>query len=559
MSLASHRNDSRPTVVARFLDSVEKKPQAVALSFVDLRAPPRELSYEDLYRLACRARPGLEDRGLEPGDRVVLALPTSPETFGLYLAALASGIVPLFLPAVRPGRFEEDQRDRIREVVAAVDARAVLIPGDASRAIGGDLGARAVDANRLWPDRGDELPVHAKAHGIAHLQLTSGSTGSPKIAVLRHRQVSANVSAIGEAIEQRPGDRVVSWLPLYHDMGLICLSCVLYWQRPLVLADSASFVRHPINGWLKLISRFRGTISPAPTSAYQVCARLAPRVRPGDLDLSTWRVGFCGAEPVHRTTLETFEAAFAPHGLSPTTLLPVYGLAEATLAATIPPVGRPWEAERIDSRQLAAGRAEPSPAADGKSVAMVSVGGPLQGHDLRIVDPRGRELPERRIGEIVIQGPSVIESYWPEDGAGNEIADGVLKTGDLGYRERGRFFITGRKKEIIICRGRNLVPSQIEALVDRVLENGQVQRAAAFGLPNEETGSEDLHVVIEHRQGQPPDHLRKEEDIRAAVLQVFEVGGTWVHWVKKGRLPKTTSGKIMRYRCRELVEDGHGT
>ncbi|MCG8460258.1 MAG: AMP-binding protein, partial [Holophagales bacterium] len=400
-------------------------------------------------------------------------------------------------------------------------------------------------------DSGGELRLEADPDAVAHLQATSGSTGNPKLAVLRHSHLSANVRGIGEAIGERPGDRVVSWLPLYHDMGLVCLSCVLYWQRPLVLADPSSFVRHPINGWLKLISRFRGTISPAPTSAYQICSRLARRVRTGDLDLSSWRVGFCGAEPVHESVLENFSAAFCPHGLAATTLLPVYGLAECTLAATIPPRGRTYHVERVARRALADGRAKPAPGGSAQGgVAMVSVGAPLPGHELRIVDGERRPLPERRVGEIELRGPSTIDGYWRD---GTRRRHAFLRTGDLGYVSNGQLFVTGRRKEIIICYGRNLPPSEVEAVVAGVLDDPLHQGVAAFGVPNAATGSEDLHVMIEHRKHRAVGRQAEEEGIRDALLHAFEVGGAHIHWVEKGRIPKTTSGKIMRYRCRQLV------
>lgn len=521
---------SEPTVVARFAESLERSPGATAVRLVLHGGEVQDLSYKDLHDTARRAARGLASLGLGKGDVVLLLLPTCREMLGLYLACLYTGVIPLIQPEPRAVQTTDLYAEHVQQLAAQVGARFVLTLPDALDLL----------------DRGEAdlepLAANTRPEDVAHLQATSGSTGMPKIAVLRNRNVSANVRAIGEAIQEREGDTVVSWLPLYHDMGLICISCNLYWQRPLVLTDPANFVRHPIQYWLQLISSFGGTVSPAPTSAYQVCARLARRRRFEGLDLSRWRVAFCGAEPVHPRTLADFYDAFAPYGLPATTLLPVYGLAESTLAVTIPPQGARHRLDVMD------GGAHP--------ITLVCVGRPLAGHQVRVTDAEGNPLPERQIGEIEALGPSVVDGYWKvEDTDGLKRPDGYLRTGDLGYLDSGELFVTGRKKDILILRGRNLVPSQLEALVEEVLASGIQNGVAAVGLMNDDIATEELHLIVESRVAPPPDREELEEKIRNALSETFEVTGIYVHWLRKGSIPKTTSGKIRRSQCREIARE----
>jgi acyl-CoA synthetase (AMP-forming)/AMP-acid ligase II len=544
-----------PTVLDRFAECLERRPDDVAVCLVEGGGQGRDFSYADLYRCARRAAAGLAGLGLERGDAVLVALPTCQELLGIYLGALASGVVPLILPEPHALRTPEVYAHQVDRLAAPAAARHLVVTGEAITALASAVVERAVVVDELFAAGEASLSLAADPAALAHLQATSGSTGSPKVAEVRHRNVSANVAAIGEAIAQRPGDKVVSWLPFYHDMGLICLSCVLFWQRPLVLTDPGNFVRHPIRYWLQLISDHRGTISPAPASAYQICARLARRRRFPGLDLSSWRVGFCGAEPVHRRTLDEFFTAFSPQGLSATTLLPVYGLAEATLAVTIPALGRPPVSDEIDLARLEREHlAVPVEPGCSRPHQMVALGPPLAGHRVRVVDESGRELAERQVGEIEVLGPSVVDGYCGDDeGSLLKRPDGYLRSGDLGYLAAGELHVTGRRKDIIILRGRNLLPSQIERVVEEALDSGIHQGVAAVGVENEELGTEELHLLLESRQVPPEGRAQLEQRVREALTEAFEVGGGYIHWLRKGTLPKTTSGKIRRSRCRELI------
>src|SRR6185436_5745690 len=305
--------------------------------------------------------------------------------------------------------------------------------------------------------------------------------------------------------------------------------------------DAANFVHNPIT-WLQMISRFGGTLSPAPNSAYQACARLAKRRTFEDLDLSSWRVALCGAEPVHEETIRRFTEAFERYGWRATAMLPVYGLAEATLAATIPDPNALPHIDRLDGEL---------------SMNMVSVGPAIPGHQVRIVDGEGSPLREREIGEVELAGPSVIDEYWdnPQETRSLKRADGFLRTGDLGYLAGGELYITGRQKDIIIINGRNLVPAQIEAAMEQVF-NDDIAGIVACGVQDAQTNSESLHLIIESRILPHPDRAVAEEKLRGGLESMFGLGGATIHWVKKGEIPKTSSGKVQRHRCRELTMGG---
>jgi fatty-acyl-CoA synthase len=528
-------------------------PERAAISFVSGAAEIETVSRGELVRWTARAAGTLREAGTRRGTPFIAALSTCRDTIAMYLAALYTGSIPVFVDRPRRTGSGEAYAAQLDALAVNVGATCVFLESS--------------DADRLAPllttpiarredlAHGPELALTPDGAGdVAHLQTTSGTTGTPKLAVVRHANISANVVAIGEAVRVHADDRVVSWLPLSHDMGLICVSCALGWEVPLVVTDPDNFVRNPIAHWLGMISRTRGTISPAPASAYQVCTRLGLRREFAGLDLSTWRVGFCGAEPVHERILTDFSAAFSRYGLASTTVLPVYGLAEATLAATIPR-SVPQVVDRIDATVLETeGRAVPAGPRASRAVSVVAVGQVLDGHALRVVDAEARPLPERVIGEIEFAGPSAIDGYWGEQGSSLlKSEDGYMRTGDLGYLADGRLFVTGRKKEIIIYYGRNLAPSQIEALVESGVNGFRPKGVAVVGIPSPEHGTEEVHLLVEARVPSPEDRAAIETDIVSAVTDAFGVRLAAIHWLEKGGIPRATSGKIQHYRCRQVI------
>jgi acyl-CoA synthetase (AMP-forming)/AMP-acid ligase II len=502
------------------------------------------------------ALPTADEQGNVTGDRIILSLPTSVDLVALYLGALCRGVVPLVEPSPRVHRGKASARGGVDAIRRRLDARWCVVPADS---VSGDLvtGARppapdwlvAVD-DFLSIDPGtatiDTLPSPSQP---AHFQATSGSTGAQKVAVVTHGNIAANIDGIGRAIRLVPHDALLFWLPLYHDMGLIAVSCALYWQRPMTITDPAHFVRNPIRFWLQLMGRYRATITAAPNSAYEACARLA-RLRTFDeLDLSAVRAAFWGAEPVFAETIAHFERAFGPYGYRPEATLPVYGLAEATLAAAVPDVDAVPRLHEPTGADAEAARPRRT---------MVSVGLPLANHTVRIVDDNRQPVAAGTIGDVEVGGPSIVERYWvgPDENERVPEVDGFLRTGDLGYQHDGELYIVGRKKDIIIIRGRNFIPSDLEAFTDRVVNTGIHGGVAAFGVLTAADRTEALHLAIESRTLPRPDGEGLEARLRDALAEAFGIGGVTVHWVGKGAIPKTTSGKIQRFRCAELVRVG---
>ena len=553
-------NKPYPTVVHTFADSLEKNPEKTAIHITDSRLKDVfALSYADLYREACCVAKGFKALHIVAKDRLIIALPTSREFFAVYFGALFTGVIPIIVPGPQRNWDRKFYAERLEEVAQAVDTRYVIVPSavheENEREQFSLLTLITIEQLRQYGEI-SSLKLVTDETDIAHLQATSGSTGIPKFAIVRHGNIAANVSAIGIAIQHRAEDSLVTWLPFFHDMGLIGISYALFWQCPLIAMDPMNFIRNPIS-WLRLITHFGGTLSPAPNSAFQVCARLARRRRFEELDLTNWRVALCGAEPVHEDTLRQFYDSFEPYGFRETTLLPVYGLAEATLAATIPDVNSIPRVESIDTDVMESTRRCVPPTSKSKRhLRMVSVGTAIPSHQVRIVTEEGLPAKEREIGEIEFSGSSVIGGYWgdPQKTSTLKREDGFLRTGDLGYQADGQLYITGRKNDILIINGRNLIPNQIEAVVEKVIESRITGGVAACGIFSTDAKTETLHLIIESRVLPPSDPTRLETLVRDALEAIFGLSGVAIHWVAKGQIPKTTSGKIQYYRCRDLIK-----
>jgi fatty-acyl-CoA synthase len=371
---------------------------------------------------------------------------------------------------------------------------------------------------------------------------------------LKHSNLGANVDSIvgPHGLNVHDGDVGVSWLPLFHDMGLIgVVMGSVHGGLPLVLMPPLLFLKRP-SEWLRAIVKHRGTLSFAPNFAYELCVRRGLRGSNGKLDLSSWRVAGCGAEPIRAETLETFAEAFADSGFRASSFLPCYGLAEATLAATFH-VG-PLRVDTVRADELReGGRAVPCEAGSKDAVRFVSCGRPFPGHEVRIADEYGRPLPERSVGEIVLRGPSIMQGYYRDQQHSSQaLRNGFLHTGDLGYVANGDLFVCGRKKDLIIVHGRNYHPQDLEwaaAEADGVRRGSVV----AFGTadPN---GGERVVVVAESRGKSDQESLAAE--IRR---KVQEASGLHIHEVRvlpRGAIPKTTSGKLQRARLKARYEAG---
>lgn len=557
----------RWTVVDAFLDSASRTPDRLAFRVIERSGEEFVLRHGELQRLVGEIVAGLAARRMTAGHRVIVALPASRDFLAVYLGCLYAGVAPVIVAEPKLGRMAL-YGAHLQALAEQMNAGCAIVPAELTDELASLLSIAVVTPRSL---RGTAVHLDAPraAYGeIAHLQATSGSTGAPKLAVVRHANIVANVEAIAEAICGQPDDVLVSWLPPSHDMGLIGLSYALYRQIPMVLSDTGNFLQNPLS-WLQWLSRYKGTLSPAPNSAFQMCTRIAKLRPPRDLDLSAWRVALCGAEPVHETTMREFQAMFGRSGLRDTTLMPVYGLAEATLAVTISDPGQPVSVDRIDAEAVTArGRAEPRAQADARALSMVCVGKVVPGHQLRVVDASGAPLAEREIGEIEVAGPSVVDGYLAapqapasagtageaDINAGLKRADGFLRTGDLGYLAGGALYITGRRKDLLIISGRNYAPNQIESFVETLLASALTPAVVAVGMPDPKLNTEQLHLLLDVRLAAGGDQRAVAARVSEALAEVFGIAGVSFHWITSGQFPRTLSGKIQRYLCRKLIE-----
>ncbi len=519
------------------------------LRFVARDESARFLPWSEMHQRARSVAGSLEALGVTPGERVAILFPTGPEFFDAFFGTLLAGGVPVPLyPPVRLGRLAEYHR-QTAAMIGAAGARLVLADGRVKRLLGETMAAArpALGCRRL-----DELPagvfraVEVGADDLGLVQFSSGTTVDPKPVALTHRALMAQVSALNglwpEQSEEVPTG--TSWLPLYHDMGLIgCILPALALPSEMTLIGPEVFVSRPAI-WLRTISRYRSTISPAPNFAYGLCVAKITDEELAGVDLSSWRVALNGAEAVAPTVLRAFVERFAPYGFAAEALTPVYGLSEAALAVTFSALGRPFASRRFAREPLAAeGRAEET--ADGAEI--VSVGRPLPGFALRIVDERGGNLPEGRVGRLLISGPSLMQGYLGRPEATAQVlSGGWLDTGDLGFLSGGELYLTGRAKDLIVLRGRNYAPEGIEHAVS-ALPGTRTGCAVAVSWLPEGAAGERLAVFLETaREAGTAARAALVEAASRAVLAATGLAVDEVIVLAPGTLPRTSSGKLRR-------------
>jgi fatty-acyl-CoA synthase len=542
------------------------------------------LTFGELYAAAQRCATELARRGVPAGGRVALMLPTSRAFFVSYAGILLAGAIPVpIYPPFRADRIEEYAsrqsailnnaevcmlltfrraeavakllKPRVRSLAAVADAEKLIDAADNA-----PLPAPGVKPAHLTGSRA------RNAGDIALLQYTSGSTGDPKGVVLTHANLLANMRAIGEAVQLGPGDVGISWLPLYHDMGLIgAWLTLLHYGVPLAVMSPLAFLTRP-ERWLQAFHKHRGTIAAAPNFAYELCVRKIADKDIEGVDLSSWRAALNGAEPVNPETLERFAARFAKYGFRREAQLPVYGLAEAALAVTVPPLNRGPLIDRVERETFTAkGRAIPASSNDSTAIAFVSSGTPIPRHEVRIVDANGEEVPERMEGFLWFRGPSATSGYYrnerateelfPKQGATRENGNAWVNSGDRAYRADGEIYVTGRVKDIIIKGGRNLYPHEVEELAARA-EGIRKGCIVAFGVKDEATGTEKLVIAAESRERD----ATKRAAIAAAVTEKVSGGlglpPDRVEIIPPGSIPKTSSGKLRREETKQLYLAG---
>jgi len=507
------------------------------------------LTWAGIAERAAEVAGALDALGVRRGDRVALLYPTGAGFFDAFFGALFAGAVPTPLyPPVRLGRLAEYQErtGRLLEAVAAkvvlADRRLAPLTGPAVEAARPPLGLRTLQQLPA----GRKLVSEGEAEELALVQFSSGTTVEPKPVALTQRAILAQVAALNTLWPDTGEIRHsgVSWLPLYHDMGLIgCVFPALERPSVITLLPPEAFVARPAL-WLEVLSETRATISPAPNFAYALAADRVTDEELEGLDLSNWRVALCGAETVVASALDRFARRFARCGFRADALTPVYGLSEAALAVTFPPLGRGVVARRFAREALAAsGDATPDP----EGVEVVSVGPPLPGFALEVRDGKGRPQPERRVGRIFVAGPSLFREYLGQPIAtGRVLVDGWLDTGDLGFVDGGELYLTGRAKDVLIVRGRNHAPHEIEEAVGRLPEVRRGCVAAVSHLAEGEP-TERVLLFVERRRGVGPEAGEglgarcREAALAASGLAIDEVVV-----LAPGTLPRTSSGKIRR-------------
>ena len=532
----------------------------------------RTITFGDLYNRASGAGAGLLRRGLEPGQTVALMLPTCAEFFYTFAGILLAGGIPVpIYPPFRTDRIDEYAM-RQSNILRNAEVRFLVTFREAENlarllqprvptlqevlnvkrlAAAREAGASSAEWRSV-----QDLSRAAHSGDIAFLQYTSGSTGDPKGVVLTHANLLSNIHSIVAAVDFQQDDVAVSWLPLYHDMGLIGAWFVpLFSGSPLVVMSPLAFLSRP-QRWLWAIHQHRGTMSPAPNFAFELCAhKIADKDLQG-LDLSSWRAAFNGAEAVRAETIERFVNRFAPFGFRREALLPVYGLAEASLAVSAPKVGSGYKVERIDRNKIESeGRAVLAAPGDASALEFVNAGRPLPNVEVQIVTKDGGDAGERVEGHLWFRGPSATSGYYRNPAATRELmrGDGWLDSGDLAYLADGEVYITGRAKDVIIKAGRNLYPDEIEDIVGRVagVRTGCV---VAFGAPDPRTGTERLIVAAEVRG--LADGNRIAAELSGAVDKAIGLPPDHVEIIPAHSIPKTSSGKLRRSETRRLFLEG---
>ncbi|QHF28949.1 MULTISPECIES: AMP-binding protein [Pseudomonas] len=541
---------------------VRHQPQHLHVRLLGEGDQQEAISYGALHQGALAVAAGLQRSGLRAGQTVALMLPTGRDFLQGFLGILLAGGVPVpIYPPLRLSQIEEHLR-RQAGILHNAEAKVLITVTQAkllARLLRPQVPSlvRIASVAELTGEGGECVTPLRQPDDIAFLQYTSGSTGQPKGVMVSHANLLANLRAMGRALKVGPQDVFVSWLPMYHDMGLIgAWLGSLYYGYNLVLMSPLAFLARP-ERWLRAIDSLRGTLSAAPNFAYELCLnKLADSDLEG-LNLSSWRLAFNGAEPVSPDTLQRFTERFVRYGLAPTALTPVYGLAEATLGVAFPPLGRGPLIDRVQREAFQTrGTALPAEADASATLRFVSSGRPLPGHQIRIVDGRGVELPERSEGHLQFTGPSTTAGYYrnPEE-TRRVLRDGWIDSLDFAYMAAGEVYLTGRAKDLIIRAGRNIYPYDVEAAVGNLpgLRKGCI---AVFGSPDPATGTERLVVLAESYEKEAAARQRLQQEVNRIVVDLTGVSPDDIVLAPPHSVLKTSSGKIRRAASRELYERG---
>ena len=524
------------------------------------------ITYLELWNEAELVASGLQHLGLAPGESVLIMLPTGREYFFTFFGVLLAGGIPV--PVYPPGRLKQIEEHLLRHSAIANNCLArIMVTMDEAKRFAKFMLTQVVNLRHVvtLPEvlqaGAGALPDFRKPvltrENIAFVQYTSGSTGMPKGVVLTHANLLANIRTMAKVLGVTSEDVFVSWLPLYHDMGLIgAWLGSLHFACHLIIMSPLAFIAKP-QRWLWAIHKYGGTLSAAPNFAYELCLRRIDDKEIEGLDLSSWRIACNGAEAVNPVSLRRFIERFAAYGFKAESMMPVYGLAESSVGLAFPKPGSVVKIDRIKRDTfMESGEAIPVAASDAGALEFVCCGEPLPGHQIRITDATDRELPERMEGSLQFCGPSTTTGYFKNPDKTKELFHGEwLDSGDKAYMAEGGVYITGRSKDIIIRAGRNIYPVEMEEAIGKIegIRDGNV---AVFGSMSSDSGTERLIVLAETRKKDEQDLEKIRSTINTIATDLVGGPPDEVVLAPPNTVLKTSSGKIRRNASRDIYERG---
>jgi fatty-acyl-CoA synthase len=559
------------TFPQKLLQIYEESPDSVSIRLLFNLLPEKTITYRDLIHGSIGYTHALKNAGIHPGEVVILILEHGEDLVYSFFGAILHGSIPAIMPFLTEKLSPEQYRRSLSALFEITAPSAVITypeflaevqqaiqPGSSVRTVlVSDQVVPLTEINSTILKEGlERLPAD-----IVLLQHSSGTTGLQKGVALSHQAVFNQLESYTRSLKLDPSDVIVSWLPLYHDMGLIAgFILPILSQIPLVLLSPFDWVRAP-HKLLHAVTRYHGTLSWLPNFAYNFSAQ---KIRDRDLvsvDLSSWRAVSNCSEPMYWKSHQIFLERFHPYGLRPSALTTCYAMAENVFAVTQGGIGTPVTVDRISQRGLLIDRLA-LPSTNGEEcINMLSAGHPIDNTRVRIVNEHRKELPERHLGEIALYSDCMLTGYYKRpDLTAKAFHDGWYLTGDLGYIANGEVYVTGRKKDLIIVGGKNIYPQDLESLANEV-QGVHPGRVVAFGVPNEDTGTEDVVIIAEvdsrGRNSDDPDfeylpeNIRISDEIRLRVTRGSDIALRYVKLVKRGWLLKTSSGKVARSANRE--------
>jgi len=571
------------TIIDRLSYYAQAHPHRVAYEFLWDRGQCESISYQQLEKRV-RSLAALLQTRAAAGDRALLMYSYGLEFVSAFLACLCAGIIAVPTPAVSRSR----KTQRLKTILDDARPKLILTTAELTSSLDSALTRDTTrdtdDCAIISTDQIESSESHSarpalSADTVAYLQYTSGSTSAPKGAIITHGNIIANCKAAVAGFDFSPESVMVSWLPLFHDMGLLGNILVPLYEGYLsVMMSSNAFIQSPVR-WLQAITKYRATCAGGPNFSWDYCVRMVSDNDKQGLDLSSLMTAFNGAEPIRAETIKRFCEAFAAQGFRPEAAFPCYGMAEATLFVSGGPNNRGALISNISNAAIEKNKVVAVSAEDEDARQIVSCGRVWEDTEALIVNPETREVcaPDE-VGEIWVSGGSVGKGYWNRPELSEEIfrahlssGEGpFLRTGDMGYMQNSELFVTGRRKDMIIVRGRNIYPQDIEATVERVTTFVKANSCAALSV--EVGGQEKVVLVVEadRRLARKLDSVRDGSDSRSAESEVAEIIGRItqavaeeheillhaISFVRPGAFPRTSSGKVQRSLCRSRLSDG---